>query len=332
MTGAGSLIGRRSGGEPLPGVVPTRFAFWPVVNVMAEPRNLDSWLSLARRSESAGFEALLVGDHPGSGASPWPALGAAAATTSTLKLGTYVLQAGVRDPIQVAGDAATLDILAPGRVLLGLGAGPTFAEWETRGAQRPSPAGRAGRLEEFVDAVAGLLDGQAVTINGQYLQLVDVRLDGLPTGRVQLVVGGGHPRVLRVAAARAQIVALSGLGRTHPDGHRHDARWSTAELHHQLGIIGNATAGRAESLDLEALVQVVTVTDDRDLALAELAIQFPEVSVQDAGSTPYLLIGTIPEMVDQLKRQSRYFGITRYVVREPAFDSAAQILALLNRL
>ena len=149
---------------------------------------------------------------------------------------------------------------------------------------------------------------------------------------MQLVVGGGHPQVLRVAAARAQVVALSGLGRTHPDGHRHDARWSTAELHHQLVIIGNATAGRAQVPDLEALVQVVTVTDDRDQALAELATQFSEVSVQDAGSTPYLLIGTIPEMVVQLRRQAEDFGITRYVVREPALDSAAQILALLNRL
>lgn len=302
------------------------------ISLQAEPRNLDTWLSMARRSESVGFEALLVGDHPGSGASPWPALGAAAAATTTLKLGTYVLQAGVRDPIQVAGDAATLDILAPGRVLLGLGAGHTFGEWETRGAQRPSPADRAGRLEEFVDAVARLLDGQGVSMNGQYLHLVDARLDGLPTGRVQLVVGGGHPQVLRVAAARAQVVALSGLGRTHPDGHRHDARWSTAELHHQLVIIGNATAGRAQVPDLEALVQVVTVTDDRDQALAELATQFSEVSVQDAGSTPYLLIGTIPEMVVQLRRQAEDFGITRYVVREPALDSAAQILALLNRL
>lgn len=302
------------------------------ISLQAEPGNIGSWLSLARRLESAGFEALLVGDHPGSGASPWPALGAAAAATTTLKLGTYVIQAGVRDPIQVAGDAATLDILAPGRVLLGVGAGHTFGEWETRGTRRPSPADRAGRLEEFVDAVAGLLDGQAVTMNGRYVQLVDARLDGLPTGRVQLVVGGGHPRVLRVAAARAQVVALSGLGRTRPDGHRHDVRWSSAELHKQLGIIGNVSASRAEGPDVEALVQVVTVTADRDQALAELATRFSGVSVQEAGSTPYLLIGTITEMVDQLRRQADDFGITRYVVREPALDTAAQIISLLDRL
>jgi alkanesulfonate monooxygenase SsuD/methylene tetrahydromethanopterin reductase-like flavin-dependent oxidoreductase (luciferase family) len=46
-------------------------------------------------------------------ASPWPALGCAAAVTQTLKLGTCVIQAGGREPMQVAADAATLDILLP---------------------------------------------------------------------------------------------------------------------------------------------------------------------------------------------------------------------------
>ena len=114
------------------------------VSVQAEPRDLDSWLGLARRVQAAGFRGLLAGDHPGSGASPWPALGSAAAVTSTLTLGTYVVQAGVREPVHVAADAATLDILAPGRVLLGLGAGHTPREWEDLGRQRPAPAERAG--------------------------------------------------------------------------------------------------------------------------------------------------------------------------------------------
>ena len=58
------------------------------VSVQAEPTDLDSWLDLARHLESSGFHALLAGYHPGSGASPWPALGSAAAVTRTLKLGT----------------------------------------------------------------------------------------------------------------------------------------------------------------------------------------------------------------------------------------------------
>lgn len=91
-------------------------------------------------------------------------------------------------------------------------------------------------------------------------------------------------------------------------------------------------AGRDEGPDIEALVQVVTVTADRDQALAELGRRFQDMPVTDLGSTPYMLVGTITEMLDQLQRQAEDVGITRYVVREPAIDSAAQILSLLDRL
>ena len=225
------------------------------VSVQAEPRDLDSWLSLARRVESTGFDALLMGDHPGSGASPWPSLGAAAAVTSTLRLGTYVLQSGVRDPVQAAADAATLDMLAPGRVLLGLGAGHTFREWEVTGAQRPPAGDRAGRLVEFVDAVAGLLRGDTVTMDGRYLRLVDAVLERLPAeGGVRLVVGGGNPKVLRAAVAHADVVGLSGLGRTLPDGHAHVVRWSSPELADQLDVIRQESVRVGRRPEIEALV------------------------------------------------------------------------------
>ncbi len=301
------------------------------VSVQAEPRDIDSWSSLARRLESSGFEALVMGDHPGAGASPWPALGAAAAVTATLKLGTYVLQCGVRDPVQAAADAATLDILAPGRVLFGLGAGHTFREWEATGRNRPSPADRAGRLEEFVDAVARLLNGETVTTNGRYVQLVDARLEDLPVaGRVRLVVGGGNRQVLRVAAARADVVALTGLGRTRPDGHRHELRWTSADLDAQLELVHQESERCGTAPEIEALVQAVTVTDDRSHALADLSERTHGVPVGDLGTTPFALVGTIKEMAAQLGRQAEQLGITRYVVRQPAIDPIEHVLSLLN--
>jgi len=303
------------------------------ISVQAEPHDLDSWLALARRLESNGFHALLVSDHPGNGASPWPALGAAAAVTHTLRLGTYVLQAGVRDPVQAAADAATLDILAPGRVLFGLGAGHTFREWEVTGQQRPAPADRAGRLVEFVDAVARLLAGESVTVESRYLRLVIARLEDLPVGggRVRLVVGGGHPEILRVAAERADVVALSGLGRTKPDGHRHEVRWSPADLHAQLDLIREVSDRSGTTPEIEALIQVVTETDDRSNALSELGKDLTNATAADIASTPFLLVGTIQEMADQLTRQAEQLGITRYVVREPAVPTMERVLPLLAR-
>ncbi len=302
------------------------------VSVQAEPRDLDSWLSLSRQLESSGFYALLMGDHPGSGAAPWPALGAAAAVTRTLRLGTYVLQAGVREPVHAASDAATLDILAPGRVLLGLGAGHTFREWEETGRQRPAPVDRAGRLVEFVHAVAQLLDGETVTIDGRYLRLVEARLEGLPVGgrRVGLVVGGGNRGVLQVAAACADVVGLSGLGRTLPDGQRHQVRWTGADLHQQLRLVQQEAQRAGNAPELEALVQAVIVTGDRSGSIEELAGRLTGASAEDVAETPFVLIGTVEEMAAQMRRQAEELHITRYVVRESAVEAMAAVLALLS--
>ncbi len=301
------------------------------VSVQAEPADLDSWLALARRVESAGFRALLAGDHPGSGASPWPALGCAAAVTRTLRLGTCVVQAGVQQPMHVAALAASLDALAPGRVVLGIGAGHTFREWHDIGQDRPSAADRAGRLAEFVDAVARLLDGELVTLDGRYLTLHGSRLEGRPAGagRVSLAVGGGHPQVLRAAARRADVVGLSGLGRTLPDGHTHLARWSQADLLGQLQLVGEQArlAGRAPVL--EALVQTVLVTSDRDASIVQMSRRFPGATAPDIARTPYVLIGSYQQMAAQLRAQAEGLGITSYVVRQPAVPHMERVLALL---
>jgi probable F420-dependent oxidoreductase len=301
------------------------------VSVQAEPTGLSSWLTLARRLESAGFHGLMMGDHPGSGASPWPALGSAAAVTQTLQLGTYVVQAGVREPMHVAADAATLDTLAPGRVLLGLGAGHTPREWADIGQRRPRPHQRAERLAEFVEAVAALLRGRTVTQDGRYLTLRGSRLQDLPVGeRVRLAVGGGHPLILRAAARHAAVVALSGLGRTLPDGHRHEVRWSQAELHRQLQLVRDEARQAGNSPVIEALVQSVEVTANRTAAVEEISARIPGALAEDVARTPFLLIGSHEEMATQIRTQAEELGITSYVVREQAVPALERVLALIK--
>lgn len=302
------------------------------VSVQAEPADLPSWLGLARQLESAGFRALLMGDHPGSGASPWPALGSAAAVTTTLMLGTCVVQAGVREPMHVAADAASLDILAPGRVLLGLGAGHTPQEWQDIGQHQPAPHDRAARLAEFVSAIAGLIKGDTVTREGSHITLRGSRLDGLPADdRIRLAVGGGHPEILRAAARHAHVVALSGLGRTLPDGHHHQVRWSAADLQHQLQLVGEEAHRAGNTPVIEALVQNVTVTSDRAAGIQQISDRIPGASADDIDRTPFLLIGSHEQIAAQMLAQAEELGITSYVVREPAIPHIEPVLALLTR-
>ena len=87
----------------------------------------DSWAETARRVESAGFDTLLLPDTLYTPA-PLVALAAAAAVTTTLRVGTWVLCDSLRNPAMLAWEAATLDRLSDGRFELGLGAGRPDAE------------------------------------------------------------------------------------------------------------------------------------------------------------------------------------------------------------
>jgi alkanesulfonate monooxygenase SsuD/methylene tetrahydromethanopterin reductase-like flavin-dependent oxidoreductase (luciferase family) len=224
-----------------------------------------------------------------------PALGAAAAVTRTLELGTCVAQAGVREPAHVAADAATLDLLAPGRVVLGIGAGHTPREWSDIGRRRPAPRERAERLTEFAEAVAALPRGEKADLDGRHLALAGAQLEDLPAGgRVRLTIGGGHPLILAAAARHADVVGLSGLGRTLPDGHYHEVRWTPTDVQRQLQLVRDEAKAAGNSPAIEVLVQSVQVTGDRTAAVEELAARIPGATAEDISRAPF--VPAVPDL------------------------------------
>jgi alkanesulfonate monooxygenase SsuD/methylene tetrahydromethanopterin reductase-like flavin-dependent oxidoreductase (luciferase family) len=170
-----------------------------------------AWLELARKVEALGYDALYVADHPGVTASPFAALAAAASVTSTLKLGTYVCNVGVREPVALASDAATVDVVSNGRLILGLGAGHTPTEWTMNGSDFPSARARVGRLGEMVDVVSWLLAGEVVAFDGQYVRTDSAFLLAPRPAqlKVPLLVGGNGKQLLRIAGSHADIVSMT---------------------------------------------------------------------------------------------------------------------------
>jgi probable F420-dependent oxidoreductase len=255
------------------------------------------------------------------------ALAAAAATTSTLRLGSYVVNAGVRHPLLIAADVATLDVISGGRAEIGIGAGHTPAEWEMTGHERPAPAERVDRLKAVAAAVRTLLDGGTVPANDLAARR-DVHLDGpRPVQeRVPLLVGGANPESLRWAGAHADAVGLSGLGRTLPDGHTHTVSWSAQRVDAQITLVRDGAEAVGLALPpLEALVQRVIITDDRESAARPLAERFTK-PVDDLLAVPYLWIGTVSEIREQLQAARRRWGITRWVVRADALSDVTNVL------
>src|ERR671916_169517 len=88
------------------------------------------WADLAREAEALGYSSLLLPDHFGPQFAVGPALAAAAAVTTSLRIGTLVLDNDYRHPVVTAKEMATLDVLSDGRLELGIGAGWMASDYE----------------------------------------------------------------------------------------------------------------------------------------------------------------------------------------------------------
>src|SRR5690242_18326733 len=118
--------------------------------VAARARSGADWVALARRAEEIGYATLLMPDRIGHTLSPLPALAVAAAATRSLRLGTFVIANGLRNPSLLAAECATLDFLSNGRFELGLGTGVSEEDFRRAGIDFGRPGARIERLAETI--------------------------------------------------------------------------------------------------------------------------------------------------------------------------------------
>jgi probable F420-dependent oxidoreductase len=302
------------------------------VHVFA-PSGHDEWVSIARRAEGLGFSVLTVPDHLIDGClSPFAALGVAAEATSALRFGTLVLNNDLRHPALVAREALALDSLSGGRVELGLGAGSamSFPEYASAGLRFDDGATRVARLAEAIGVLDGLLRGDDVTFTGEHYRLIAHRAWPSPTQRPRppILVGGNGRRVLRMAAERADIVALSGIGKMKSDGVTHDATGFLPQaVDERVALVRAASVGR--DVELQALVQRVIITDDPRHAAERAREHMPELSIEDVLATPFLWIGTVESICEDVLDARKRWGFSYLTVFHDSLDPAAPIVARL---
>jgi probable F420-dependent oxidoreductase len=147
--------------------------------------------------EELGYDSVWLADTAAlPGAAPLPMLAAVAARTERLKLGLGVLVLPPRNPVLLARELATVDVISGGRLLPAGGLGINIpAELEAMGVRRED---RVGRLEEAVEIIKALWPGEPVTMNGRFWSLTDVRLEPRPVRRkLEFWLGGSVPAALR---------------------------------------------------------------------------------------------------------------------------------------
>ncbi|HEX4492484.1 MAG TPA: TIGR03621 family F420-dependent LLM class oxidoreductase [Acidimicrobiia bacterium] len=284
------------------------------------------WVDIGRRAEAVGFASVLVADHVADDLlSPMAALAVLAGATASVQLGTFVLNNDFRHPTLLAREAATIDLLSDGRFELGIGAGHSAPEYVEIGLPFDRAAVRVTRLEESARLLRRLFDGETVTAAGTHYSVTEHRLS--PARRPALLVGGNGDRVLRLGAEVADIVGFTGLGRTLPDGQQHEIAWSGAEIDAKVALVRAAAGARLAELELNALVQHIEITDDRRAAAETVGARIdadPDVLL----AAPYMLIGTVAEIVAQLHATRERWGFTYFVTRDA--EQTAPIIAALG--
>lgn len=169
------------------------------------------WLRLAEATERLGFEGLFRSDHyfcaagpSGAGATDaWTILGALAARTERIRLGTLVSPVTFREPALLAKSAVTVDHISGGRVEIGMGAGWWEEEHTRFGFPFHDVDGRWERLEEQVEIVHALLREDSVDFEGSHYTLRGADLQPRPIQQPHppLILGGK-----RVGARMQQLV------------------------------------------------------------------------------------------------------------------------------
>jgi probable F420-dependent oxidoreductase len=162
-------------------------------------------VEIAQQAEAAGFADLWFSDHvavpAGSGMpaffpEPVPLMAAAAAHTQRLGLGTSVMIPAYRNPMHLAKQWATLDWLAPGRTILGVGAGWLPEEFAACGVPLKD---RGRRLDDYIRGWKALWAG-AQAHDGEFFSFRNVRLKPSPRSPIPVWIGGSSAGALRRAA------------------------------------------------------------------------------------------------------------------------------------
>jgi probable F420-dependent oxidoreductase len=259
-----------------------------------------------------------------------PALAAAAAATTTLRLGTLVLANDYRHPVVATKDAATLDLLSDGRLELGLGAGWMTSDYETAGIPLDPAGVRIDRMAEGLTVMKGLMADGPLTFNGEHY-----RIDGLegfpkPVQRPHppIVVGGGGPRVLRFAARHADIVGINVNLAVGVIDDRAGPNATEEATQAKVDVVREAAGDRFDQLELQVRVHVVVVTDDRP-GMAELMAPALGISPAAALASPHALAGTHEEIADDLLARRERWGISYLGVSVDALDALAPVVAEL---
>ena len=297
----------------------------------------EAWRTIARKAERLGYSTLFIRDHfipePfGDQFAPLIALMAAADATTTLRVGSLVLDNDYRHPVILAKEAATLDVLSNGRFELGLGAGWAQAEYQQGGIAFDTPGIRVSRLEEAVHVIKGVFASEPLTFSGTYYRID--HLTGFPKPIQQphppILIGASGKRMLALAAREATIIGI--LNGDYSTGIEIDdpLKRSPEAMTEKIQWIRQAAGERFDQIELSMVIAPI-LTSDRQQEAEHCARQhgWNTIRPEDVLEMPSIFIGSVEQITKQMEERRERYGFSYYIVSDANMETCAPIVARL---
>jgi probable F420-dependent oxidoreductase len=288
------------------------------------------WAELARRTEAAGYEVLTMPDHFTDQLAPIPALMAAASATTTLRVGALVFDNDYKHPVVLAKELATIDLLSDGRLDIGLGAGWMISDYEEAGMPYDSPKVRIDRFIEGVAVIRGAMAEGSFSFSGDHYTITNYNGQPKPIqARPPLLIGGGGKRVLSYAAREADIIGINGTMTAGVVGPEALSTMTAESVDEKVAIVAAAGAHRINDIEMNIRTFFVKVTNDRAATVDGISSMFG-VSKDMIDASPFALIGSVEECIEQLLERRERWGFSYTIVGAENIDECAPIVAALR--
>lgn len=278
------------------------------VSIYPQPPDWRHFLTLVQQMETAGFDGYFSYDHPSANADCWTALSALAAVTSTIRLGLAVDCIYYRHPYLLARQAADVDRLSGGRLVLGIGIGHVKHEFAEMGISFPPVAERLRGMEETIAIVRGLFSGRPFTFQGEQWS-VDSPGSFLPPvqqPRVPILLAGGGEKVtLRQVA---QYADASNMGAHMSIG----SAVSDADIRRKFRVLAGYCDefGRPAGAVLRSQFTMPLVLGRNQSEIDQKLAKWPAATVASWGDA---LIATTPERAIAFYRAQAALGYQYFI-------------------
>ena len=288
------------------------------------------WVDLAKTAEDHGFSSFTMPDHFTDQLAPVPALMSAADATKNLRIGALVWDNDYKHPVVLAKELATLDLLSDGRLEIGIGAGWMATDYEQSGMVYDKPGVRIDRFLEGLEIIKRAMSGEKFSFTGQHYKITDYVSAPLPVQRPcpPILIGGGGPRVLKLAAQLADIVGINPSLKDGVVNAETISHMSAEAVSEKIKIVQSAASSRMQDIELNIRTFLVNIRDSADEAINGTANML-KVDPKMVADSPFALMGPPAKIAEDLLARRERWGLSYIIVGGEDVNSFAPVIQIL---